>query len=133
MANTITITLGRNRTKEQAFSDAALVYGYKDTLVDTTYHMATYTIAEYKAAGTPNALLVSKGINNANITGVRINASSVEITYELSESTPNPQTEQEFGAMVWRNKCDEMDRRSVSIATKMRDELASTSTPTSVT
>jgi hypothetical protein len=136
MSNIITITLGRSRTKEQAFSDAALVNGYQPTITQVTTGVESCTIAEYQAAGSPTALLASR-----NIAGVRADASRVSladgvelvrVNYEIETQLDNPVSEQQFGAQIYTAICDTLDRNAAIIAAELRDQLAGETMPTTV-
>ncbi len=130
--NIVTITLGRGRTKQQAFSDAAIVNGYQPTITSLTNETLFTSYGTVMAAGgTPQGLLASLNVNGANAQFVNqlIPCNPVIVAYQTSTTTPNPVSAQTFGAGIWASKCDELDREMMLTAAKIRDEKA---TPTTI-
>ena len=128
--NVITITLGRNRTKAQVFSDCALVNGYSPTITVTADLSETCSYDEFiTAGGTGELLLASRNIpgKNVSIRETPTLNKTVIINYQLDSVISNPITEQDFGASIWAKSCDDFDRQILLEATRIRDEQA---TPT---
>ena len=128
--NILTITLGRGRTKQQAFSDAAIVNGYQPT---TTVIQSETLFTSYGtvmvAGGTPEGVLASLGVNgtNAQFVNTLSPGQTIIVAYQTNTTVQNPVSEQTFGANIWASKCDEFDRAMMLAAAKSRDEKA---TPT---
>ena len=114
MDNIVTITLGRGRTKQDAFRDAAIKNGWTPTITETLTGVHSFEYAALQKFGTAEGVLNDSGIEFKEVSSAfnPQNATPdapVTITYTYEKTSDNPVSDQVFGARVWAKICDTLD------------------------
>ena len=121
MSDIITIRLGRNRTKEQAFKDAAITNGWTETIESSEEKQRTFLKGD--AWTTPkDAVKGIEGDDNFKVTRITDNGQSVDVEWVATKTIPNPVSIIDFGAAVWAKLIDEKDLSVEVRAAEMRLE-----------
>lgn len=114
MSNIITINLGRGRTSQQAFEDAALSEGWTENVIE---EQELTTTCDYSETETKSyeEILADKSIEFKKVISTSIPkdpkpTDQVTITYVKDVEVSNPVSQIDYGKEVWRNAIDTQDR-----------------------